>query len=124
MLVPVVDKFYTGVSFIASQIFPIADNRYFHSLIFIDKFEQALFSTHNSQLKYFSELHLGELNNLLYPQLLKPYSKQAISQRLKRIMKAEVNGRRSWGQQKKRWGDMIHQDMKSFRLIYVFYTKI
>ena len=29
---------------------------------------------------------------------------------------AEVNGRRSRGRQKKRWGDIIQQDMKSLRL--------
>ena len=34
----------------------------------------------------------------------------------KRIMTAEVNGRRSRGQQKKRWGDITQQDMKSLRL--------
>jgi len=34
----------------------------------------------------------------------------------KRIMTAEVNGRRSRGQQKKRRGDIIQQDMKSLRL--------
>src|SRR6218665_1834310 len=35
---------------------------------------------------------------------------------MKRIMTAEVNGRHSRGQQKKRWGDIIQQDMKSLRL--------
>ena len=33
-----------------------------------------------------------------------------------RIMTAEVNGSRSRGQLKKRWGDIIQQDMKSLRL--------
>jgi len=32
---------------------------------------------------------------------------------MKRIMTAEVNGRRSRGRQKKRFGDMIQQDMKN-----------
>jgi len=35
---------------------------------------------------------------------------------MKRIIMAEVNGRRSPGRQKKRWGDMIQQDMKLLRL--------
>jgi len=35
---------------------------------------------------------------------------------MKRIMMAEVNGRRSRGRQKKRWGDIMQQDMKSLRL--------
>jgi len=35
---------------------------------------------------------------------------------MKRIMTAEVNGRRRRGRQKKRWGDMIQQDMKSLPL--------
>ena len=35
---------------------------------------------------------------------------------MKRIVTAEVNGRCSRGQQKKRWGDIIHQDMMSLRL--------
>ena len=35
---------------------------------------------------------------------------------MKRIMTAEVTGRRSRGRQKKRWGDMIQQDLKSLRL--------
>jgi|SRR6218665_1502843 len=35
---------------------------------------------------------------------------------MKRIMKAEVNGPHSRGRQKKRWGDIIQQDMKSLRL--------
>jgi len=35
---------------------------------------------------------------------------------MKRIVTEEVNERRSRGQQNKRWGDMIQQDMKSFRL--------
>src|SRR6218665_3799823 len=34
---------------------------------------------------------------------------------MKRIMMAEVNGRRSRGRQKNRWGDMMQQDMKSLR---------
>jgi len=34
---------------------------------------------------------------------------------MKRIMSAEVNGRRSRGRQK-RWGDTIQQDMKSLQL--------
>jgi len=32
---------------------------------------------------------------------------------MKRIMSAEVNGRRNRGRQKKRWGDMIQQDNKA-----------
>jgi len=35
---------------------------------------------------------------------------------MNRFMTAEVNGYHSRGRQKKRWGDMIQQDMKSFRL--------
>jgi len=35
---------------------------------------------------------------------------------MKRIIMAEANGRRSRGRQKKRWGDMIQQDMKLLRL--------
>jgi len=35
---------------------------------------------------------------------------------LERIMTADVKGRRSQGRQKKRWGDIIQQDMKSLRL--------
>jgi len=35
---------------------------------------------------------------------------------IKRIMTAEVNGRRGWWWQKKRWGDMIQQDINSLRL--------
>ena len=31
---------------------------------------------------------------------------------IKRIMKAEVHGHRSRGRQKKRWTDMVHQDLK------------
>jgi len=32
---------------------------------------------------------------------------------MKRIMMAEVTGQHSRGQQMKRWGDMIQQDLKS-----------
>src|SRR6218665_2568028 len=35
---------------------------------------------------------------------------------MKRIMMVEVHGCCSRGRQKKRWGDMIQQDMKSLRL--------
>ena len=35
---------------------------------------------------------------------------------MKRIMTAEVNGRRSRGRQMKRRGDIVQQDMKSLRL--------
>jgi len=35
---------------------------------------------------------------------------------MKRNITAEVNGRRSRGRQKKRWGDITQQDMKSLRL--------
>ena len=35
---------------------------------------------------------------------------------MKRIMTAEINGRRSQGREKNRWEDMMQQDMKLLQL--------